>query len=116
MEGRAMDLLKAQWARVQQQLVGLTISQKMLTASLVAVMVMTLLYWSRYAGEPEMVPVLNQSMTSDQLAQIDLKLTANGIAHRIEGDRVMVPADRKLEAFVQLDYDHVLPTDFHDAF
>ena len=37
-----MDALKAQLLRIQQQLSGLSASQKMLTASLVAIMVLTI--------------------------------------------------------------------------
>ena len=45
-----MDFLKNQLARLQQQFNQLTASQKMLSVSLVAIMVMTLLWWGRYAG------------------------------------------------------------------
>ena len=54
-----MDVLKKQFDRIQQQLSGLSASQKMLTASLVAIMVMTFLWWGHYAGSSEMEPVVN---------------------------------------------------------
>ena len=44
-----MDLLKKQFDRIQQQLAGLNASQKMLTMSLLAIMVMTFLWWGKYA-------------------------------------------------------------------
>src|SRR4028119_196495 len=59
-EGWAMDAVKLQLVRIQQQLSGLTASQKMLTAALVAIMVMALVYWGRQAGTAEMAPVLDQ--------------------------------------------------------
>ena len=40
-----MDLFKSQLERIQKQLSALTPSQKMLTASMVAIMVMTLVWW-----------------------------------------------------------------------
>ena len=52
-----MDLLKKQLEKIQQQLAGLSASQKMLTASLVAIMVMTFVWWGRYASTSEMEPV-----------------------------------------------------------
>ena len=55
-----MDFLKSQLDRIQQQLAGLNASQKMLTGSLIVIMVMTLFYWGRYAGSPEMEPLLDQ--------------------------------------------------------
>ena len=51
-----MDLLKKQLEKIQQQLTGLSASQKMLTASLVAIMVMTFVFWGRYASNSEMEP------------------------------------------------------------
>ena len=49
-EGKAMDFLKTQLARIQQQLGGLTASQRMLSGTLVVIMVMTLYWWTRYAS------------------------------------------------------------------
>ena len=59
-----MDYFKSQLDRIQQQLGGLSASQKMLTASLVAIMVMTLVWWGRYAGDAEMSPVFDTSLGS----------------------------------------------------
>ena len=79
-----MEFLKAQLTRVQEQLAGLSASQKMLTASLVAIMVMTTLWWSHWAAEPEMEALLpNQSLNADDIAQISASLDAKGIPHKI---------------------------------
>ncbi|HMO27103.1 MAG TPA: hypothetical protein PKB10_12630, partial [Tepidisphaeraceae bacterium] len=65
-----MDTLRQQLLRIQQQLNGLSASQKMLTASLLAIMVMTILWWARYAGTAAMEPLLDQSMTAEEIARI----------------------------------------------
>ncbi len=104
-----MDLLKAQIDRIQKQLAGLTASQKMLTTTLVAIMVMTLVWWGRYAGEAEMEPVLDQSFTQDDIARVTTELTAKGIRYSVSGDRILVSADRKIEALAALSYSHALP-------
>jgi flagellar biosynthesis/type III secretory pathway M-ring protein FliF/YscJ len=88
----------------------------MLTASLVAIMVMTLLWWSRYAAEPEMVPVLDQSFTQAEIGLISNDLDAKDVPHTVVGDRVMVPADRKMEVLAQLAYAQALPKNFDNAF
>ena len=62
-----MDFFKAQIARIQEQLAGLSATQKMLTASLLAIMVMTLLWWSHWAAEPEMEPVLDQALSQEEI-------------------------------------------------
>src|SRR5262245_60729904 len=110
MEGWAMDTIKAQLLRIQQQLSGLSASQKMLTASLVGIMVMTILFWGRFAGTAQMEPVLDQSLPPETIGQIQAALTSHGIKSSIVGDRIMVPADRKLEAVAMLAFNNALPS------
>lgn len=111
-----MEFLKAQFARMQEQLGALSASQKMLTASLVTIMVMTLLWWSHWAADPEMVAVLNQSLSQDDIGSIDNALDAKGIPHKVVGDKVMVPADRQTEILAELGYSQALPKNFDTAF
>jgi len=110
-----MDVFKAQLLRIQQQLNGLSASQKMLTASLVTIMVMTIVWLSRYAGTAEYEPVLDQSLNAQDVGQIKAALDAHGIPANVVGDRVMVPADRKLEAFAMLAYNNALPSNASGA-
>src|SRR5438477_10450467 len=107
-EGRAMDFVKAQLNRIQEQLGGLNASQKMLTGALVAIMVMTLVWWGRYAGQPEMEPVLNQAFSEGEISQITTELTKKGIAHSVSGGRVLVPVEKKMEVLADLGYAQLL--------
>ncbi|MDB5355860.1 MAG: Flagellar biosynthesis/type secretory pathway lipoprotein-like protein [Phycisphaerales bacterium] len=111
-----MDLFKAQIDRIQKQLAGLTPSQRMLTAALVAIMVMTLVWWGRYAGEPEMEALLPQAISADELSRVLIELDAKGIKHTMSGDRLLVPSDRKLEALAGLMYSHALPRSAKEGF
>ncbi len=111
-----MDLFKSQLDRIQKQLSALTPSQKMLTAAMVAIMVMTLVWWGRYAGEPEMEALLPQAISQDELPRVEMALDARGIKHSMSGDRLMVPADRKVEAVASLMYAHALPRNAKDGF
>jgi flagellar biosynthesis/type III secretory pathway M-ring protein FliF/YscJ len=104
-----MDVLKTQLDRLQKQLAGLTASQKMLTAALVAIMLMTLFWWGKYAGEAEMVPVTSAAVAPDELDRITSELAAKDIKAEVSGDKVLVPADRKLDALSALSYARVLP-------
>jgi flagellar biosynthesis/type III secretory pathway M-ring protein FliF/YscJ len=104
-----MDTIKAQLLRIQQQLSGLSASQKMLTASLLAIMLMTVVWWGRYAGTAQTVPVLDQPLPPETLGQIQMALMSHGIRANITDDRVMVPADRKMEAVAMLGYSNALP-------
>ena len=111
-----MDAIKARLARISQQLAGLSASQKMLTASLVAIMVMTLLWWGKFAGNPEMEPVLNQSLAADDIAIMTRQLDARGLSYQIVGDRLMVPADKKMQILAELGFAQVLPSDTSAGF
>lgn len=111
-----MDLFKLQFDRIQKQLGALTASQKMLTAALVAIMVMTLVWWGRYAGDPEMEPLLPQAIGQDELPRVLTELDQKGIKHVMSGEQVMVPSDRRVEAVSSLLYSHALPRNAKNGF
>jgi|SRR5580704_757660 flagellar biosynthesis/type III secretory pathway M-ring protein FliF/YscJ len=112
-----MDFLKAQFNRIQEQLSGLTATQKMLVVSLLTIMVMTLLWWSRWAAEPEMSPLLDsQTLSTEDIGQISANLDAQGIPHQVINNSVYVPADRKIEIMAVLGYSNALPKNFEDGF
>lgn len=111
-----MEFVKSQFDRIQRQLNGLSASQKMLTAALVAIMVMTLMMWGRYAGEAEYVPILQQSFSQDELSRVTTELTSKGIVHKVEGGRILVPEDRRVEALAHISYGQMLPSSFSASF
>ena len=78
-EGGRMEFLKSQLARVQEQFSHLTASQKMLAAALVVITVMTLYWWTTFAGKAEMEVLFDQPMSSDQIAQAIAQLRAANI-------------------------------------
>lgn len=111
-----MDLIKAQFDRLSEQIRTLSATQKMLTAALVAIMAMTLVWWAHYAGEPDMSVLLDQTLSQDDIGQIVASLQAEQIPYRMNGDRVMVPTERKFEVLANLGYAHQLPHDFATGF
>lgn len=111
-----MDFIKAQLDRIQQQLNGLSASQKMLTVALVAIMVMTLWWWGQYASKAEMQPVLDQSLSAEDITRIKSFLSAQGIPFKVSGDRILVPAERQFEAVAGLGYAQALPREMKTGF
>lgn len=111
-----MDILKQQWARIQEQFNGLTATQKMLAGSLVAIMVLTMMLWGRYATTADMVPVLNSSFDDTQIVHATMALKAEGIDSTVSGDRIMVPADKHDQALAILSYEQLLPADSKSGF
>jgi flagellar biosynthesis/type III secretory pathway M-ring protein FliF/YscJ len=104
-----MEAFKQQLQRIQQQLAGLTATQRMLVFSLVAVMVLTVLLWSRYAATPDMVPLLNQAVRDADLVQIQSAIQARGINIRTTGGNVMVSPDDRLRALAVITSQNLLP-------
>ncbi len=106
-----MDLFKAQLERISRQLSGLSASQKMLTGTLVIIMVMTLIWWGRYAAEPEMEPLLNHSISPEQMTAIDAALRNANINHSSSGDSILVAPADKLHAYSVLAFNKALRID-----
>lgn len=111
-----MDFIKSQLERIQQQLSALSATQKMLTVALAVIMVMTLLYWGKYAGSPEMTPLLDQPFAASDIARVTSAIAAKGIDYKVSGDRVLVPADKKMEVLADLGYQQMLPHDTTSGF
>src|SRR5689334_10884959 len=88
----------------------------MLAVALVAVMAMTLAMWGRYAGTAEMEPVLEQALKPDELSRITLELRKQGIDYRVVNDKVLVAADRKIEALANLSYAQAVPQNTRDSY
>jgi flagellar biosynthesis/type III secretory pathway M-ring protein FliF/YscJ len=104
-----MDALKQQLLKIQQQLAGLSASQKMLTASLVVIMIMTLFYWARFAGSSEMAVLIDSPMTAEDLGTIKNALAGRNIKYEVQGDRILVPEDKRFEIIADLGYAQALP-------
>ncbi len=105
-----MEILKAQLARIQQQLSGLSASQKMLAGALAVIMVMTLLYSARYAGTAEMEPILDQAFSPEEIVRITGELDGRAIPNKVAGDKILIPADRKWQVMAVLGYEQMLPS------
>src|SRR5262245_9955296 len=111
-----MDYLKFQIGRLQQQISSLNASQKMLAATLVIIMIMTLYGWILYSSRTEMETLLDQSLPAEQSNAILNELRAKQMEYRLVGDRIQVAADRKVEAWAMLAYAQLLPQDTKDSF
>jgi flagellar biosynthesis/type III secretory pathway M-ring protein FliF/YscJ len=115
-EGGRMDFLKNQAAKIREQLAGLTPSQRMLAGSLAVIMVMTLMWWTRYAGTSEMEDLYAQDLSAEDLARISSELESHGIAKKVVGNRIQVAPERKLEAQGMLSFNQAGPHDTSSGF
>lgn len=110
-----MDFLRQQFAIVQDRLSGLTASQKMLTAALAVIVVMTMLYWGRFASTSERVALLSTPVAGEELTTLTSTLKARGIDVTIENGKVMVPADQQIDAMGAVSFDGAVPASTTNA-
>ncbi|HEX8325767.1 MAG TPA: flagellar M-ring protein FliF C-terminal domain-containing protein [Tepidisphaeraceae bacterium] len=113
-----MDAIKQQLLKVQLQLAGLSASQKMLTASLLVIMVMTLFYWSHFASSSEMVAVIDKPLSDQELKDVLNAVSARGIRSETRNQRVFVPIGKKDEmelALSNMALDGKLPAAYDKA-
>ncbi|HVT82747.1 MAG TPA: hypothetical protein VHM90_19070 [Phycisphaerae bacterium] len=89
----AMELIRKYFVQIKSQLVGLTISQKLLIGLLAVVMVATIFFTVVWSAKPQMVPVIPQAMTAEDIAKAQATLATNKHQYQIVGDKILVPAD-----------------------
>src|SRR5438552_1091731 len=111
-----MNFIRTQFDRLQQPLGGLNQNQKLVVLAILGVMIVTLVFWARSGSSPDMEPVLDQSLSLNDLSSIKTFLIGKGYAVKVSGDRVMVPAERHIEALSDLAYAQLLPRDTRSGF
>ena len=111
-----MDFIRNQINRIQQQLAGLTPSQKMLAGALVVIMAATV-YWSaHYAGQTEMKALFDQVMPTEDIAAMTTALRVAGIQTTVTGGKIFVSTEDEIKAWSVLSYGQMLPRDTRNSF
>lgn len=103
-----MDQLRVILKRIGAQLSLLTLTQRLLIASLCILMVMVLFLVSQYAGSPKLVALIPTGTPDDQNKASE-HLDRAGIPFQLQGGKVMVLVDRKYPALASLVKAQVLP-------
>ncbi len=112
-----MGALQRTVAQVAQRLRDVTVSQRvalLLGGILVAVSLVWLLHW---AATPALVPLLDQDLQPEEIAQLRSGLELLGERSEVRGGRVMVRAGANRQALIaQLHQQQRLPADTSTAF
>jgi len=111
-----MEFLRKLFVQTQDHLKGLSVSQKLALASCAGLIAVALLWMTHWAGEPVMVPLLDQPIAPDQMTAIIRELESRDISYRVSGDRVLVPADQQYRIRARLAEARVLPDDMQIGF
>ncbi len=94
------------------QLRDMTVSQRLAILLGVALVAGSLVWLAQWAAQPEMVPLLDQSLGAEDLALVQGGLDALGQKYGVEGSRVLVPASASRQSVLaRLQQQDKLPTD-----
>ena len=111
-----MELIRRYFVQIKSQLMGLTISQKLLIGLLAVVMVATIFVTVIYSAKPQMVPVIPQAMTAEDINKAQATLAQNKRQYQIVGDKILVPADDLYAVRGELMVADALPKNMATAF
>ncbi len=111
-----MDWIRKWATQIQAQLADLSVSQKLLIATLGVVVLAAVFLVAVYAGRPQMVPVIDQPLSTGEQARITAYLDSRNIDYKVEGDRVIVQPDRQAEVLAGLQMQQLLPEDTSRGF
>lgn len=106
-----MEQLRQIFENIRRQTPQLSVTQKLLMASLCVLLVMTLFLVSQYAGSPTLVELIPGGAADDQQKAVAF-LSDRGITHTVStGGKVMVTPDRKYVALAAMAKEQKLPGD-----
>lgn len=106
-----METLRQTLSQIQQQLAQLNASQRVAIALCAVIVGGSLIWLMEYAGEPEMIPILAQDLTSEQIENAVVALRAEGIKAEKRGNRVVVQPIHRSRAIMELSRSGILPED-----
>ncbi len=111
-----MEQIRQALLRLQEQLRGLTPTQKMLMGALAVIVVMTLLYWGRFASDKQMTPLLTNALSTEEQTRVTSSLAAAGIPFELQNGRIMVGKDQAMAAWGELSFVGALPENSQQSF
>ena len=104
-----MEFFRRAIRQIKTQLGILTTSQRMVVILLLVVMCGAVVWMIKYAGEREMVPLLNQPLEEQDLQSIVNKLDGWEQEYEIKGYRILVPKADQMKLIARLSYAGALP-------
>jgi flagellar M-ring protein FliF len=106
-----MEFFRRAIRQIKAQLGILTTSQRLVVILLLIIMCGAVLWMIKYAGQREMVPLLNTSLAENDLQSIVSKLDGWEQEYEVKGDRILVPKSDQKKLIARLAYDGSLPED-----
>src|SRR4051794_38727095 len=110
-----MDFVRRYLTQIRAQLQRLTISQRLLIGLLLVVMIATIFFTVTLSAKPEMVVLIPQAMSSEEINRVEMYLKGK-YDYQVSGDKIMVPAEKAYAIRGELFAAQALPKDTTVAF
>jgi flagellar M-ring protein FliF len=110
----AMELIRKYIVQMKGQLIGLTVSQKLLIGLLVVVMVATIFFAVVFSAKPAMVPLFPQAMTAEEINKVEMAIKTK-YEYQVSGDKILVPVETAYSVRGELAAMQALPKSFSSA-
>src|ERR1035437_7459032 len=111
----AMEFFRRYLTQIKGQLTGLTVSQKLLIGLLLVVMAGAIFFTVTLSAKPDMVVLIPQAMTSEEINQVEMNLKGKH-EYQVQGDKILVPAEKAYAIRGELFAAQALPKDTTVAF
>ncbi len=111
-----MEFLRKLLQQTQTYLKGMALSQRLAIGSCAALIVLSLMWLVNWAGTAELVPLLDQPLSTQEIAPIQQRLDMMQVKYRVTGDVIFVPAESRARLLAQLGEQKALPKDISIGF
>lgn len=106
-----MEFLRRVLGQIQNQLGALTLTQKFVIFLLLVIMCGAIWKMVDYSSQREMVQLLRQDFTPDEMTAVVEGLDSLGAEYRVEEARILVPATERHGLLIKLSSAQALPQD-----
>jgi len=106
-----MEFIKKALVQVREHFSSLTISQKLVYVLLIALIAISLVWTVVWTAEPEMTPLLDQTFSDAQLANIENRLDMWDIKYKVENGKILVRRQDQNRLLARLQLASALPSD-----
>lgn len=111
-----MDFLRRIIAQSKVHLHGLSPSQRVAIGLCVVVLVAALFWVVNWAASPELVALLNQDLSPDEMGRIQTRLDNAGATYQVRNNRIYVAPDTRAMWLARLGEQQALPDDLSVGF
>ncbi len=112
-----MDFLRRLLTTTQTYLKGMSGSQRLAIGSCVALIALALLWLVNWAGQPSLVPLLDQPLSAQEIVPIQQQLDAQSVVYKVtSANTILVPAESRPRLLAQLGQQKALPNDISIGF